>query len=250
MSPLKFKITDETVQAFPAIRVGGFLVADLDHAATGIAGLLDGSAVASNLRDEGLDLTRLADEPRIAAWRSAITEMGLKPSTFKSSPEQLVRRSLKGQPVMTPLAIVNAYCSVSAKFVSPIGGYDLARLPAAPIELRFAQPDVDEFKPLGGRAEDMPLGTKVAVYAADATVLCFGFNVRDSAATCLMPNTTDAVFFGEAVAPSQWQALEQALAALRAAIVSAGGVATTVAWADSASSEFELSGPVGFAGKA
>ena len=216
MASLALQIDDAILERHPEILVGGFLVEDLPVAS---AACEDPDGVfqeaASALRAAGITLDNLTAEPRIAAWRSAIAACGFKPSRHRGSAEQLARRLLKDCTIRTPLPIVSLYCALSAKYLSPLGAYDLDRLPATDLALRLGRPDTDTFSPLGGNPDDMPVTDRVAVYAAGDRVLCWAYNVRDSRETCLTAETRRAAFFGEAVAECQHEALRTVLGELR-----------------------------------
>jgi hypothetical protein len=55
----------------------------------------------------------LGDDPGIAGWREAFRLQGLKPSRYRTSPEALARRVLRGDRIQTTLPVVNAYNAVS-----------------------------------------------------------------------------------------------------------------------------------------
>src|SRR5215218_4122073 len=163
MPSFSVSVAGEVAERHPDILVGGLL-------ATGLRGatpppLPEDTEQALVNQDVTLEL--LADHPLIRDWRTAISACGLKPSTYKSSPEQRARRTLKSGPVRTGLALVDLYCEVATRHLAPLGGYDTERLPAPDIALRLALPD-DAFSPLGGG--EMPLTERVAVYAAGSTV--------------------------------------------------------------------------------
>jgi DNA/RNA-binding domain of Phe-tRNA-synthetase-like protein len=192
MAALDLLLDAALLARFPSCRVGGFLVRKLGAAAGRLAGMdLDGARAA--LEAAGITAEGLSAEPRIREWRRAFSECGLKPSAFKSSPEQLASRLLKGKGISTPLPVVNAYCAVSVRHLAPMGAYDLARLPEPSVILRTARNGEDVFQPLGGRPEDMPLSERVAVYASGSEVICWAFNHRDSARTCLQEETDEAL---------------------------------------------------------
>jgi DNA/RNA-binding domain of Phe-tRNA-synthetase-like protein len=180
------------------------------------------SVARARLLAENVSLEQLTAEPRIAGWRKAVESCGLKPSTYRSSPEQLARRILKGQGISTPIPVVNVYCAVSAKYLAPLGAYDLDRLPEVRIDLRPGQPGRDRFSPLGARPEDMPITEDVVLYASGEEVLCWAFNHRDSRATCLTTETDRAIFVGEAVTSEQHAGLQGALHELSSLLDSAG----------------------------
>jgi DNA/RNA-binding domain of Phe-tRNA-synthetase-like protein len=186
---------------------------------------------AQALVSQDVTIELVADHPLIRDWRTAIAACGLKPSTWKSSPEQLARRTLKSGPVRTGLALVDLYCEVATRHLAPLGGYDVDRLPPEPIVLRMARPD-DIFVPLGGG--DMPMTDKVAVYAAGSTVLCWAYNCRDSRETCLTEDTDTGLFLGEAVTARQHEALRTALGDLAGRLSAAGAGVGSVVFADTA----------------
>jgi hypothetical protein len=57
----------------------------------------------------------LGDDPGIAGWREAFRLQGLKPSRYRTSPEALARRVLRGDRIQTTLPVVNAYNAVSVR---------------------------------------------------------------------------------------------------------------------------------------
>lgn len=222
-------INNALLARHPNLTVAAFAVSGLGNADAALAkqrDLFDG--VAATLKECGLSQQNLAEDPRIKGWRTAISACGLKASTYKCSAEQLVKRTLTDGGVKTPLPVVTAYCAESAKRVAPMGAYDLDRLPGDRIELRLAAPGIDSFSPLGGRAEDMPLSDKVAVYAVGSTVICYAYNHRDSRDTCLAVSTDDAIFVGEAVEPVHLVPLRVAISGVRAQLSAVGAHAGAI----------------------
>jgi DNA/RNA-binding domain of Phe-tRNA-synthetase-like protein len=201
-------IESAVLASYPELCVRGFRVDVIDAE---LAGALSGamSDPSAVLATRGVSVERLADDPLIDGWRKAFQRAGLKPSTFKSSPEALSRRILKGGQISTPLPMVDLYCAVSARSLAPLGAYDLERFTGpADITLRFARPTTDRFTPIGGRPQDFPLLETVPVYAVDGEVICWAFNCRDSVATCLTKGSRALLFLGEAVTLEQREALE------------------------------------------
>ncbi len=203
--------------------MAGFLASGLISAAAVLAEAGLPYDTAGELAAAGVSIERLADHPVIAGWRTAIAACGLKPSTYKGSVEQLVRRTLKSGPVRTPLPLVDMYCDVAARHLAPLGAYDVGLLPVPDIALRLADPSVDEFHPLGAaRDGEMPLTPAVAVYACGSTVICWAYNCRDSQDTCLASDTDVGLFLGEAVTEGQHGPLRAAFADLRERLAGAG----------------------------
>ena len=220
--------------------VGGFVASGLRAAAEVLAGEPPPWDTRQELVDRGLRIETIASEPVIADWRAAIAACGLKPSTYKSSPEQLARRFLKSGPLQTGLALVDVYCDAPTRHLAPLGGYDLGRLPGGDVRLRLADPGTDEFHPLGARDGEMPLTPAVAVYAIGSTVICWAYNCRDSRDTCLTEDTDAGLFVGEAVTASQHEPLRAALADLAGRLRGAGAAVGPAAFADASSPSVEV----------
>lgn len=236
---LDLAIDDRVLARYPECRVGGFLAAGLREAASRID-VEPPEELARALAAQGLSPETLSAEPRLSAWREAIGRCGLKPSAYKGSAEQLAGRLLRGGSISTPLPLVNAYGAVSVRHLTPVGAYDLARLPVSAIDLREAR-ETDSFQPLGASPERMPLRPAVVVYASGPEVICWAFNHRDSALTCLRPETDAALFLTEAVAAVQMPALEATLEELATLLAAAGAAAGPLAYADAGSPRVRLS---------
>jgi DNA/RNA-binding domain of Phe-tRNA-synthetase-like protein len=219
------RIAGSLLAQFPDLSVGGFAIRGLDAAAGTLSDdvihkLWMSARVA--LDTAGTRVEDLGHTPGIAEWRAAFATCRLKPSTFRSSVEALTRRVLKDGKISTPLRVVDAYCAVSVQRCVPLGSYDVDRLPSSALELRHINPAQDKFEPLGGVSTQFPMLSSVAAYTSGSTVLCWGFNHRDSRATCVQPSTRTAIFFGEALNADGRVRLEAALDAL-AGLFSAHG---------------------------
>ena len=240
---IRLAIDPRVLARHPGLAVGGFAAGGLRAAAAALdearlEALWAGARVT--LAAEEVRLEGVAEVPVVREWRQAFAAEGLKPSTYRSSVEALVRRVLKEGQVATPLPVVTAYCAASVRHLAPLGAYDVERLPGREMALREVRPGADRFQPLGGRAEDFPLREGVVAYACGGELLCWSFNHRDSRATCLQAHTEHAVFFGEALAPAPRAALERALEELRALLRSLGATTGRVAFADGGKPELVL----------
>lgn len=145
-----------------------------------------------------IDIDTLANHPAIECWRQAYRTMGLKPGDYRSSVEQLVRRTLRGGSAQTGIPMVDLYNLVSIAFLAPMGAYDIAKLSPAPVELRIADPASDRFDPIGGDANRFPLTTEIGCYAQGETILCWALNHRDSENSSLSAASSSALFVSEA----------------------------------------------------
>ncbi|MES1240319.1 MAG: phenylalanine--tRNA ligase beta subunit-related protein [Acidobacteriota bacterium] len=206
--PIRCAIDPAILERFPACRVGGFLARGLAAAAHRVK-LEPAATLVAPLTVQGVTVEGISEEPRIREWRRAYQESGVKPSTYKGSAEQLARRLLKGSWISTPLPLVNLYSAVSVKHLTPMGAYDVARLPEPEVVLRLPR-EGDVFHPRGAKPEDMPLKPTVPIYASGSEVTCWAFNHRDSSVTSLLPETEVGLFMAEAVAEVQYASLEAA----------------------------------------
>ena len=226
----------------PEILVGGLLATGLKAAAATAADQPPPDA-RQELVDRGLSVETIASEPVVADWRAAIAACGLKPSTFKSSPEQLARRLLKSGPLHTPLPLVDLYCDVATRHLAPLGAYDASALPSPGVLLRLARPGQDVFHPLGARDDEMPLTPQVAVYASGSVVVCWAYNCRDSRDTCLTPDTDVGLFVGEAVTDRQHEPLRAAFDDLAARLAAAGATVGPALFASAANPSVSVPDP-------
>ena len=94
---------------------------------------------------------------------------------------------------------VDAYNHISTKHGIPMGGYDVAKLPADDITLRFAKKG-DKFQPLGLNQIEKIKDENEIVYYSGNDVICRYWNNKDSEMTKVTENTTKLVvifdFFG------------------------------------------------------
>jgi DNA/RNA-binding domain of Phe-tRNA-synthetase-like protein len=153
-------------------------------------------------RESGL--ARPADDPRIAAWRSAFSEFGAKPSSYPSSAESLLARVLKGRSLPRINALVDTYNAVSLRHVVPVGGEDLDRLQG---DLRLVRAGGDEHF-------DGPDGTPrpgEVVWRDDVGVTCRRWNWRQGGRTRLTEASERAFFVFDRLPPLEPEALEAAV---------------------------------------
>ena len=143
-----------------------------------------------------IDPQRLLEEPWIADWRNAMKKMGVNAAKTRSSIEQLAKRALSGTFIKTPILVVNLYCAVSTIAKAPMGGYRLESL-KGDVRVRLAQRS-EQFLGIGEKSPfSVPPG--VVVYSDDDKVACYAWNHKDSAETCITPQTERAVFFADGV---------------------------------------------------
>jgi DNA/RNA-binding domain of Phe-tRNA-synthetase-like protein len=145
----------------------------------------------------------IESDARIAGWREAYRQFGVKASSYPCSVEALLRRASKGGPTSLPRVnrLVDLYNAISLRHVLPIGGEDLDRLNGE-LSLRFAtgqeHSDVAD-RPDGSASAPRP---GEVIWADDLGVTCRRWNWRQGRRTRLAEATTNAYFIVEALTPA------------------------------------------------
>lgn len=150
-----------------------------------------------------------AEHPHLAAWREAFRAFGAKPQRTLNSAEALITRVTRGGELPRVNSLVDAYNAVSARFVVPAGGEDLARV-VGRVTLAVAD-GTEPFETVkdGAPFVDRP-GRGEVVWADAAGVTCRAWNWRQGTRTRLTEATTSAYFLFDALAPCSPDALDAA----------------------------------------
>ena len=150
----------------------------------------------------------VAEHPHIDAWRSAYGAFGAKPSKFLCSAESLLRRVLKGEPLPRINRIVDTYNAVSLRHVLPAGGEDLDRL-EGDLHLAFAT-GAEPFDGADPASSDARPNPGEVVWKDPAGVTCRRWNWRQCRRTRLVPETLNAYFVLDRLAPYPLATLDAA----------------------------------------
>jgi len=143
---------------------------------------------------------KAAAHAHIAAWRTAFGRFGAKPSRYPCSAEALLSRVLKGQELPEINAVVDLYNAVSIEQVLPVGGEDWDEL-RSELVLKVAQGD-EPFVPIGGAEDAVEFPEPGEVIWADSSgVTCRRWNWRQCQRTMLTPETRNAYFILDRLAP-------------------------------------------------
>ncbi|WP_309053243.1 phenylalanine--tRNA ligase beta subunit-related protein [Streptomyces sp.] len=191
------------------------LVPGFTHLAVEARGLVNGpsDATSSALLDEAV--RRLTDhlggrtpdqDPHVAAWRSAYSAFGAKPSRTRNSAEALARRALTEAGLPRINRLVDAYNAVSVAHLIPVGGEDLGRIQGG---MRLVRATGEEpFVTVAGGEDTVehPEPGEV-VWCDEAGVTCRRWNWRQGPRTRIDEDTTDALFLLESLAPMSRDAL-------------------------------------------
>jgi DNA/RNA-binding domain of Phe-tRNA-synthetase-like protein len=172
------------------------------------------AAAEASLRARGM--SRMADDPHIAAWRAAFGAFGAKPSKYRCSAEALGARVLKGQPLPQINRLVDLYNAVSVEHVVPAGGEDLDALDGG-LHLTFATgTEVFDARDHVETVERAAPGE--VVWRDDTAVTCRRWNWRQGRRTQLTDSTTSAFFILDALGDAGSERLDGAAQALEAGL--------------------------------
>ncbi|MER8224649.1 phenylalanine--tRNA ligase beta subunit-related protein [Streptomyces sp. NPDC094143] len=158
----------------------------LDDAARRLAARLDGRAPH--------------EDPHMAAWRTAYTAFGAKPSRTRNSAEALAKRALTDAGLPRVNLLVDLYNAVSVAHLIPVGGEDLDRVQGGMRLVRAT--GAEDFVTVAGGEETVehPEAGEV-VWCDDAGVTCRRWNWRQGPRTRLTERTTSGIFLLESMAP-------------------------------------------------
>lgn len=147
----------------------------------------------SHLHEQGINATNFTVHPAIAVWREIYEQaFHVKPKTYRSSIEALLKRVLTGKELWNICSIVDLYNCCSILSLLPMGGYDLQKV-SGDIYIRFGKTG-ETFRGLGER-EKVAVQPEHVVYADDERILCWLWNHKDSAETCIDEATESVLFF-------------------------------------------------------
>jgi DNA/RNA-binding domain of Phe-tRNA-synthetase-like protein len=135
------------------------------------------------------------DDSAIAAWHAVYRRFGTNPRRLRPSVEALSRRLARAGALPRINAPVDAYNSISVRFVVAAGAFDLDAV-RGDIALRPAK-DGDWFTPLGEPDEvEHPKNGEI-VYADDVSVLTRHWNYRDAERTKVTSSSQNVMFLLE-----------------------------------------------------
>jgi DNA/RNA-binding domain of Phe-tRNA-synthetase-like protein len=150
-----------------------------------------------SIRDR-VALDKIAEEPRIAAWREAYRAFGAKPSEFRSSVEAMTRRVLRGDELPSINALVDIGNVISLRHLLPAGSHAIDVL-CGDIEVRFAT-GREEFVAFGSNKVEHP-ATGEVIFAEADTVLTRRWTWRQAQHTLTLADTTSVEFNVDGLPP-------------------------------------------------
>ena len=192
-----YSISDEIFAFFPEYVRGVVLayeVANTGSTPRLIEMLRDAEA---SVRDR-LNLDELTAHPRIASWREAFREVGIKPSEFRASIEAMTRRALRHQELPSINVLVDIGNILSLRHLLPIGAHAIDVV-SQDIALRKATGE-EEFVPFGSEQVEHPAPGEI-IFVEGKTVLTRRWSWRQANHSLTLPTTTAIEFNVDGLPP-------------------------------------------------
>ncbi len=185
-------IEREVIEKYPEIEIG-YLVARVSVKKSDpfVESLKE--CLGKHLQEQGINATNFVAHPSISLWRKIYEEnFQVKAKTYRSSIEALLRRVVTGKEIWNICNVVDLYNCCSILSLLPMGGYDLKKV-SGDVMIRYAK-EGESFLSLGER-EKVAARSNHVVYADDERIICWLWNHKDSAETCIDENSEHVLFF-------------------------------------------------------
>ena len=149
--------------------------------------------LAKKLEEEGINATNFVVHPSISQWRRIYeNDFQVKAKLHRSSIEALLKRVVTGKEIWKICSVVDLYNCCSVLSLLPMGGYDLKKV-SGDVRIRYAK-DGEPFWSLG-KKESIATRVNQVVYADDQRIMCWLWNHKDSAETCIDETSKLVLFF-------------------------------------------------------
>lgn len=207
MPQIKISICPKIIASYPEVAVGCIVIKNLNNIVT--TATIPANYIESGIHNNKITLQNIVNYPTISAWRDLYKTCNVKPKTYKSSIESLLRRIIEHK-YNSISPVVDLYNYISAANILSIGGYDFEMLQGE-LTLRYVKPS-DKFIPLSGKL-DVTLSKEHIVYtdnALDDNVVCWMWNQKDSRRTMLTSSTVTGLFIVDCLTSFDSSRLENA----------------------------------------
>jgi len=193
-----FRYSAEIIDRFPTTRGGVIYAAGLTNTSTPQALLEAFEAEQETVRQ------RLGDTPpseiaSLAAWRSAFSAFGVKPTQYRNAAEALLRRLSKQGTVPSINTLVDMANLVSLRYQLPVAVFDQHSVTGT-TTVRFAFGD-ERFTDLGSDSISHPEPGEVVFVDDDRAVSARRWCWRQSTQSAAGPSTVDALITVEGQHP-------------------------------------------------
>jgi DNA/RNA-binding domain of Phe-tRNA-synthetase-like protein len=218
--PMRFRHTSDIWRDFPQLVPGLLYVTDIDAGAD-VSARLEPYFERARAR---LAAGPESELPEVAAWRRAYSQMGMKPTQYRSAAEALLRRFRREDTLPRLHPLVDLCNAVSLAFALPVAVIDLDQV-AEFIDVRYAD-GTEQYLAFSGEVESPEPGEVIFVDAAKQ-VHARRWTFRQSRRSTVSEQTRRALIVSEglhATAASDVSALLDTLEAeLTAVGMAAGG---------------------------
>lgn len=179
-------------QEFPLL-IPGIMIVDQIHPDAEVDHLL---APLYQRARERLSQASEGQMPEVRAWRRTYSQMGLKPTKYRSAAEALLRRFRKEDDLPSLHPLVDFCNAVSVAFALPVAVINVANV-ASFIEVRPAV-GTEMYHAFSGKIEAPSPGEIIFVDAADE-VHARRWTFRQSRRSTISPETSRALIVSEAM---------------------------------------------------
>ena len=204
MTGVVFSVADEVFARFPEYVRGVVVAHGVTNGSTPPALVVQLRAAEASVRSR-LTLETLTAEPRVAVWREAFRQLGIKPSEFRASVEAMARRALREQALPAINTLVDIGNILSLRHLVPVGGHAIDHLTQG-VALRLAT-GTEKFEPFGTTDVEHPEPGEI-IFAEGDTVLTRRWTWRQANHTLTLPTTTAIEINVDGLPPVSREAVE------------------------------------------
>jgi DNA/RNA-binding domain of Phe-tRNA-synthetase-like protein len=187
---MHFRHSSKVWQQFPQL-VAGLLVLDGIHPDVDVEDHLQPWYQKARERLIGKTESQL-DE--ISAWRRAYSQMGLKPTQYRSAGEALLRRFRREDDLPRLHPLVDLCNVISLTFALPVAAFDLDQVDGY-LEVRHAR-GTEEYLAFSGEIE-IPPADEIVFADASNRVHARRWTFRQSRRSVIMPETAQVLIVSE-----------------------------------------------------
>ncbi len=185
-----FRYSTEIIDRFPTIWGGVIYATGLTNASTP-PGLLEAFEAEQQTVRHRLGATSPSEIASLAAWRSAFSAFGVKPTQYRNAAEALLRRLSKQGSVPSINTLVDMANLVSLRYQLPVAVFDQHSV-VGTTTVRFASGD-ERFTDLGSDSISHPEPGEVVFVDDEGVVSARRWCWRQSAQSAAGPSTADVL---------------------------------------------------------
>ncbi|QBD74731.1 hypothetical protein EPA93_01480 [Ktedonosporobacter rubrisoli] len=221
---MHISIAPEIFTCFPGIRVIALTASGLDNQREQQEIRERWQAAWERAAEEVRKYGNAQSHPHVQPWREHFRALGVSAKKFPNALEALLRRAFKGDAIFYINPLVDFYNAVSLEYLVPVGGFDLAMLPA-PLEIRLTRAG-DSFQALDEDiSQTVPAGE--VAYVTGSTILTRHLMWRQARTALLTSTTHSAVLVAEVPGVLGAEVAENVRQTLQEGLQSYFGVAAT-----------------------